>query len=185
MKPILRRMLSGMLSVVTTISAIPIVSAHADESTEPYPYTMFAASGDEGAITVNAGNFCVNGNVATNGTIVSDGNMNVNGTKTEYANMTLSLYNYLGSGKYENIYNWVPIIDQWWVTGFAPEYSEPDPEIMISVASINLSEHEEFFNSILEADEIDDYYDELKRDHLIFDKITKTVWVQWYNESVA
>jgi hypothetical protein len=56
---------------------------------------------------------------------------------------------------------------------------------MISVASINLSEHEELFNSILEADEIDDYYDELKRDHLIFDKNTKTVWVQWYNESVA
>jgi hypothetical protein len=99
--------------------------------------------------------------------------------------MTLSLYNYLGSGEYENLYNWVPIIDQWWVTGFAPEYSEPNPEIMISVASINLSEHEELFNSILEADEIDDYYDELKRDHLIFDKNTKTVWVQWYNESVA
>ena len=44
---------------------------------------MFAASGDEGAITVNAGNFCVNGNVATNGTIVSSGNMNINGIRAE------------------------------------------------------------------------------------------------------
>lgn len=52
-------------------------------TTESYPYTLFAASTAVGAITVNASNFCVNGNVATNGTIVSSGNMNVNGTKSE------------------------------------------------------------------------------------------------------
>ena len=80
-----KRLLSGMLSAVIAVSAVPIVSVHAEESTEPYPYTLFAASSDEGAITVNAGNFCVNGNVATNGTIVSSGNMNVNGTRTESA----------------------------------------------------------------------------------------------------
>jgi hypothetical protein len=85
MKPIFKRLLSGVLSATMTVSAIPIVSAHAEESAEPYPYTMFAASSEDGAITVNAGNFCVNGNVATNGTIVSSGNMNVNGTKTESA----------------------------------------------------------------------------------------------------
>mgnify|MGYP000734030113 CR=1 FL=1 len=84
-----KRILSGVLSAVMTISAIPIVSVHADESTEPYPYTMFAASSDDGAITVNADNFCVNGNVATNGTIVSSGNMNVNGTKTESADESM------------------------------------------------------------------------------------------------
>ena len=80
-----KRIISGMLSAVMTVSAVPIVSAHAEENAEPYPYTMFAASSDDGAITVNAGNFCVNGNVATNGTIVSSGNVNVNGTKTESA----------------------------------------------------------------------------------------------------
>lgn len=85
MKPIIKRMLSGVLSAAMTISATPLVSVHADENTNFYPYTMFAASSDEGAITVNAGNFCVNGNVATNGTIVSSGNMNINGTRTEYA----------------------------------------------------------------------------------------------------
>lgn len=85
MKLIFKRMLYGIMSVVMTISAVPIVSAHAEESIEPYPYTMFASSSAEGAITVNAGNICVNGNVATNGTIVSSGNMNVNGTKTESA----------------------------------------------------------------------------------------------------
>ncbi len=50
---------------------------------------MFAASSDDGAITVNAGNFCVNGNAATNGTIVSSGNMNINGTRTEHANESM------------------------------------------------------------------------------------------------
>ena len=51
--------------------------------------SMFAASSDAGAITVNAGNFCVNGNVATNGSIVSSGNMNINGTKTENADESI------------------------------------------------------------------------------------------------
>ena len=83
MKPIFKRLLSGVLSATMTVSAIPIVSAHAEESAEPYPYTMFAASSDDGAITVNAENFCVNGNVATNGSIVSSGNMNINGIKNE------------------------------------------------------------------------------------------------------
>ena len=89
MKPIFKRLLSGVLSATMTVSAIPIVSAHAEESAEPYPYTMFAASSDDGAITVNAENFCVNGNVATNGSIVSSGNMNINGTKTESADESM------------------------------------------------------------------------------------------------
>ena len=89
MKPIFKRLLSGILSATMAVSAIPIVSAHAEESTESYPYTMFAASSDDGAITVNAGNFCVNGNVATNGTIVSSGNTNINGTKTEDADESM------------------------------------------------------------------------------------------------
>lgn len=84
-----KRLLSGVLSAVMTVSAVPIVSAHADESTEPYPYTMFAASSDDGAITVNAENFCVNGNIAANGTIVSSNNMNINGAMTENANIEM------------------------------------------------------------------------------------------------
>ena len=83
MKPTFKRFLSGVLSAAMTVSAIPIVSAHAAEGAESYPYTMFASSNAEGAITINAGNFCVNGNVATNGTIISSGNMNVNGTRAE------------------------------------------------------------------------------------------------------
>ncbi len=84
-----KRVLSGMLSAILTVSTIPIASAFAEESMEPYPYTLFAASGEDGAITVNAGNFCINGNVATNGTIVSSGNMNINGTRTEHADESM------------------------------------------------------------------------------------------------
>ena len=52
-----------------------------------YPYTMFAASSDEGAITINADNFCVNGDIATNGTILFSGNKKVNGKKIENAGL--------------------------------------------------------------------------------------------------
>ena len=89
MKPIFNRLLSGVLSVAMTVSAMPVVSAHAEETAELYPYAMFAASNADGAITVNAGNFCVNGNIATNGTIVTSGNMNINGTKTEHADESM------------------------------------------------------------------------------------------------
>mgnify|MGYP000957480919 FL=1 len=85
MKPIIKHLLSGVLSAAMAFSAIPIVPAHADESTKSYPYMLFAASDAEGAITVNCGNFCANGNIATNGNIVSSGNLNINGTITENA----------------------------------------------------------------------------------------------------
>ena len=34
MKPIFNRLLSGILSVAVTLSAVPIISAHAEESPE-------------------------------------------------------------------------------------------------------------------------------------------------------
>ena len=73
------------MSAAMAATLLPSLPAVAEEAAEKYPYTMFAASDTEGAITINANNFCVNGNIATNGTIVSSGNMNVNGTKTENA----------------------------------------------------------------------------------------------------
>lgn len=80
-----KRILSGVMSAAMAATLLPSLPAVAEEAAEKYPYTMFAASDTEGAITINANNFCVNGNIATNGTIVSSGNMNVNGTKTENA----------------------------------------------------------------------------------------------------
>ena len=79
-----KRLLSGIVATAIATSMLPTLPAVA-ETGEKYPYTLFAGLSTEGAITVNAENFCINGNVATNGTIVSSGNMNVNGTKTENA----------------------------------------------------------------------------------------------------
>lgn len=81
-----KRLLSGVLSAVMAVSSVPIVSAHAEESLELYPYTMFASSEADGAITINADNVCINGNIATKGTILTTAvNFNVNGTSTEHS----------------------------------------------------------------------------------------------------
>ena len=87
-KQTVKRMISGFVAAATAITVFPAHFAMAEEVGR-YPYTLFAASSEEGAITVNAGNFCVNGNVATNGTIASSGNMNINGTKTENAGLDM------------------------------------------------------------------------------------------------
>ena len=86
LKSIFKRTISEILSLAVTATVLPCFPVSAEDSVEKYPYTMFAASTVDGAITVNANNFCVNGNVATNGTIVSSGNTNINGTRTEQAN---------------------------------------------------------------------------------------------------
>jgi len=85
MKPLFTRMLSGVLSTSVLLSFIPNVTASAEESSGPYPYTFFAASDADGAVRSTAGNFCVNGSVATNGTISTTNNPNINGSRTEHA----------------------------------------------------------------------------------------------------
>ncbi len=82
----LKRTLSGMLAVIMTASITSVLPASAEGVVSPYPYTLFAGSSEDGALTSTAGNFCVNGNVATNGTFSVGSNFNVNGTKTEHAN---------------------------------------------------------------------------------------------------
>ncbi len=79
-----KRCISTLVSIAlfsTTLASFPVKA----DDTDKYPYTLFAGSSEEGAITISASNVCINGNIATNGTIVSSGNMNVNGTKTENA----------------------------------------------------------------------------------------------------
>ena len=81
-----KRLISGVIAAAMAAAMLPVIPAMAEDTVEKYPYTMFAGSNEDGAITVNAGNFCVNGSVATNGTISASGNMNINGTKMEKAN---------------------------------------------------------------------------------------------------
>lgn len=81
----LRKLLSLFLAAVTLITAIPVLPAAAqDTAAKAYPYTIFAGSSGENAITINAGG-SINGNIAANGHITAVGNININGSKKENA----------------------------------------------------------------------------------------------------
>lgn len=82
----IKRFVSATLSLIMTTGIIQTLPANALEMDEPYPYTLFAGSEADGAITINADNVCINGSIAANGSIVSTAaNFNVNGQRHEHA----------------------------------------------------------------------------------------------------
>ncbi len=83
MKSTFKRLLSSVLSVSTLASTMPLAPVLAEDTREDYPYTLFASSGEEGAITIDADNFVINGEIATNGTVVCGDNNSVNTSKNE------------------------------------------------------------------------------------------------------
>lgn len=83
-----KKCIASFVAAATAITMLPTIPVKAEDSVR-YPYTLFAGSYAEGAITTTASNFGVNGNVATNGTISAAGNMNINGTKTENAGLDM------------------------------------------------------------------------------------------------
>ncbi len=85
-KTLFKRLISGVSAVALSVGLLGSIPASADDSTIGYKYTLFAYSSEEGAISSSAANFCVNGNIATNGTISAGQNFNVNGEKKEHAN---------------------------------------------------------------------------------------------------
>ena len=87
-----KKLLSAVLSAATAVSFIPQIPARAEEEVR-YPYVMFAGSAEEGAITINSNNVCINGSIATNGTISTTAqNFNVNGSRTENAQETMKFF---------------------------------------------------------------------------------------------
>ena len=68
--------------------------------------------------------------------------------------------------------------EQWWITGFNPKYKNPDPDVMVSIVTIDLSEHTEFFEALKNTDEDTNYIHDIHKDNLIFDDTNKTVWIQ-------
>lgn len=86
----IKKFIAATLAVVMAAGIIPILPANAFETDAPYPYTMFAGSEEDGAITINAGNICINGSIVTNGTLTSDvENLNVNGQILEHAQQSI------------------------------------------------------------------------------------------------
>ena len=59
---------TAMAAVLTAMTACPVMTASAAENSA-FPYAMFAGSDADGALTINALGYCVNGSLATNGTI--------------------------------------------------------------------------------------------------------------------
>lgn len=65
----LKRKIAVILSMVMTINLLTGVVVTAETEADKYPYTMFASSDEEGAICINASYLCMNGDIATNGTV--------------------------------------------------------------------------------------------------------------------
>ena len=84
----IKKIVSIMLSAATVAGFIPQVPVKA-EDTELYPYTLFASSYDEGAITIDADTICVNGNIVANGAVDANGNMCINGSLMDEADESM------------------------------------------------------------------------------------------------
>lgn len=131
-----KRGISALLAIVMTISILPTLPASALENDEPFPYTLFAGSEEDGAITINADHVCLNGSVATNGSIeTTASNFNVNGQRIEHAQQAM-VYAF---GKLDDAYF---ASDN--VLTFESDYSAEDVNIslnapIISSGSISLS----------------------------------------------
>ena len=89
--------------------------------------------------------------------------------------MTLNLYNYYGENHVETIFNWAPYEKQWWITGFNPEFMQPDVKDMVSIGSIDFSGHKDLYKNLNTA--VKDY-EEISQ-YMIFDEDGHTVWINW------
>ena len=75
----------------------------------------------------------------------------------------------------ENIFCCAPIEKQWWITGFNPNI-KPVAKNMVSLGSIDFKGREEMFEALKQAVE-----GELnKKDFMIFDEDSHTVWLIWW-----
>ncbi len=112
---------------------------------------------------------------------------NYSGTDHYYAvdftvPMSLSLYYYKGGG-ISTVFNWSPTADQWWVTGFSGQNQEflyPDENQMVTVGTIDLSQHTALYDGLYKKYNSEINYYTMLGLELIFDGSSHTVWVNWY-----
>jgi len=86
--------------------------------------------------------------------------------------MTLSLYN-IEDSQIQNVFTWAPDENQWWITGFNPEFTDPDPEKMVMVSSVDFSEQEGMYHAFKESYEPNELFD------IIFDDELEIAWFAW------
>ena len=65
-----KRFVTGTLCLTTFVMFQPILPAYAEQESKEFKYIMFKSSNDEGTITVNAYDFNINGQIATNDTVI-------------------------------------------------------------------------------------------------------------------
>lgn len=73
----------------------------------------------------------------------------------------------------ENVFSWVPNQKQWWITGFNPDYTEPNPEIMTIINSVDFTGNEDMYYALKEKCLSENTVE------MIFDDEYKTVWIVW------
>lgn len=72
----IKRIVAFAVLIAMLISELPANFVEA-ETADRYPYTMFASSDDEGAITISARGMTLNGDLCTNGTLISTANVEI------------------------------------------------------------------------------------------------------------
>ncbi len=77
----------------------------------------------------------------------------------------------------ENVFCWLPNQEQWWITGFNPSFTSSDPEIMVTLGSVDFTGHEGMYEALKRDIPINN---PKLLDFLIFDNDNHTVWVTWY-----
>ena len=70
----------------------------------------------------------------------------------------------------ENVFSWEPNCDQWWITGFNPNYENPSPSNMTIIGSIDFSSKQSVYDALKQRYQSDD--------NLIFGD-NNMVWIIW------
>jgi hypothetical protein len=74
------------------------------------------------------------------------------------------------------VFCWAPTEDQWWITGFNPDFTSPDAAKMAVLGTLDFSGREGMFSKLKDAVENEPKL----RDYMIFDEDGHTVWLIWW-----
>ena len=84
----------------------------------------------------------------------------------------------------EHVFSWLPTTNQWWITGFNANLKNPNPNVMVSVGSVNPSSKTSIYEGLKDTKKrilnkpTDNQY-RLYKNNILLDDDTKTVWLIW------
>ena len=87
--------------------------------------------------------------------------------------MKLYLYN-RNAQSIVRIFGWEPKEEQWWITGFRPEFDNPNVHKMTSIGVINFEKRKEMYQALKSA-----VNSQGLGQYFIFDEDGHTVWIIW------